>query len=93
MLPTTAPAPKSIWTKEFWYVSVPSVCVESAGPPSVRARTRSRILTVDMNPSTSTTVMTGLSMGRVTERNVRQADAPSSAAASLSSLGTSWRPP
>lgn len=36
---------------------------------------------------------TGLSIGRVTERKVRQAEAPSSAAASCSSFGISWRPP
>ena len=64
--------------------------VALAGPPPVRPITRSNTFTVNTNPRSRVTSMTGRMIGTITRRSRCQGLAPSMIAASLTSTGTSW---
>src|SRR5687768_14256856 len=65
--------------------------VASDGPPAVRSQTCSKAFAVQIEDSSVVMMMTGRMPGTVTFQNRCQLDAPSTMAASCSSLGTDWR--
>lgn len=66
--------------------------VRPPGPPLVSTYTRANELKFQMKLRAVIARATGLRAGQVTVRNLRQAPAPSIAAASWSSRGVFWRP-
>src|SRR5690242_20289978 len=81
------PYPKLSDVKNVLYVYSTTVSVDLPGPPLVNTRGRSNMRTASIVRNSNATRIVDLSNGNVTRQNACQRLAPSSAAASYSSLG------